>query len=188
MTPIEALLSRRSVKVKHLCEPAPDDKALQQILTAACRVPDHGKRVPWRILVADKAAQAQLGEQWAAVYQQANSDNKEVKQKHLDHERERPQRAPLLLTVIYSPQIGKIPLWEQQLTVGAVCQNVLHAAHALGYGGQWLSEWPCYDERVARQMGLSEDEKIAGFIYLGSVSEQPEDRARPDLDDVVTYL
>jgi nitroreductase len=91
--------------------------------------------------------------------------------------------------VISSPnrRAVKIPLWEQQLSAGAACQNLLNAALFAGFAAQWLTEWTAYDEGVARILGLSEDEQVAGFVYLGSASEAPEERKRPDYDSRVAH-
>lgn len=180
---LHALLTRRSVKAVKLVEPGPDEAAIRQIMTAAMRVPDHGKLAPWRLVLLDKQEQARLGARCAERFAVLHPD---ATDKQIAHERQRPQRAPLLVAVLYCPALGRIPEWEQQLSTGAVCMNLLHAAHALGYAGQWLTEWIAYDEDIARFLGATgEQERIAGFIYLGTPAETPEERTRPDYDRVV---
>ncbi len=180
---LEVLQRRRSVKVAHLNDPAPDAQQLAQMLEVAMRVPDHGKLAPWRIKVFDKSAQAAFGElcaqRFAALHADAND-------KQIAFERNRPMRAPLLLAVTSEPVLGKIPLWEQQLSAGAVCMNLLHAANALGFGAQWLSEWIAFDEVIRDAVCESEGGQIAGFIYVGTASQKPDERARPDYETVVT--
>lgn len=181
--PLEALQTRRSVKVAHLNEPAPDAQQLAQMLEIAMRVPDHGKLAPWRIRVFDKPAQVAFGElcaqRFAVLYVDASD-------KQIAFERNRPQRAPLLLAVTSEPILGKIPLWEQQLSAGAVCMNLLHAASAMGFGAQWLSEWIAFDDVIRDAVCETQDGQIAGFIYIGTASEKPDERARPEYDTVVT--
>ena len=160
----------------------PNKSELEQILTAATRVPDHGKLAPWRIKLLDKAAQAVLGEIVAEQFVKAHPDANE---KQIAFERERPKRAPLLVAVLYTPQLGRIPAWEQQLSTGAVCMNMLHACHALGYSAQWLSEWIAYDDAVKEALGGGDEDAIAGFIYIGTATEAPDERARPELSDIV---
>lgn len=175
------LLTRRSVKAKEMQHPGPNKAELSLILAAATRVPDHGKLAPWRIKILHKEGQLVLGDISANRFKELNI---EATEKHMDYERARMQWAPTLLVVIYTPVQGKIPEWEQQLSTGAVCMNILHAAHALGYGANWLTEWVAYDEEIRRALGCGVNDKIAGFIYLGYYQEKPEDRPRPDLNEV----
>ena len=184
MTTIDYLLNRRSVKAKDLITPAPNASALTCILKAATRVPDHGKLCPWRILVLHKEGQAKLGEIFARRFAALNP---EASDKQVQFERDRPQRAPLLLVVLSTPvESMKAPLWEQQLSAGAVCMNILHASHRLGFGGNWLTEWPAYDSEILTALGGKTGDAVAGFIYLGSIGIPPEERERPRLEDVVS--
>lgn len=177
--PIDFLLTRRSVKAANLVEPAPKGLQLDLILQAATRVPDHGKLAPWRIKILHKDGQKKLGDLFAKRFIELNPDANE---KQIEHERQRPQRAPLLLVVTLNPvESIKAPLWEQELSVGAVCMNILHAAHMLGFNANWITEWPAFDTEIQREMGG----KIAGFIFIGTAKEKPEERERPKLEDVV---
>ena len=90
-----------------------------------------------------------------------------------------------MIAVLSSPKLGTKPVWEQQLSAGAVCTNILHAAHALGFGGKWLTEWVAYDAAILAALGGTAEDKIAGFIYIGSKISEPDDRERPKLADVV---
>lgn len=183
---IENLLTRRSVAANDLCEPGPTDDQLQQILAAAHRVPDHGKIGPWRFIVfkgdAREHFSCKLGEIFA-------KENPEASDKLTQFESERLVRAPLVIAVIASPVVEhpKIPEWEQILSVGAACQNILVAALALGFGAQWLTEWYSYNEKVKALLKLKASEKVAGFIYIGSYAEKPTERPRPDLQERLQY-
>ena len=192
--PIDYLLTRRSVKAANLAKSAPDEAQLQTILTAATRVPDHGKLCPWRIKVLHKAGQAKLGELFAKRFVELNPNANE---KQIEFERQRPQRAPLLLVVTSNPvESIKVPLWEQQLSAGAVCMNILHAAHMLGFAANWLTEWCAFDDLIINELCKGgtinycaptvNAARIAGFIYLGTATEKPEERERPKLEDVVS--
>jgi nitroreductase len=184
MDAIEMLLTRRSVSVKDMTGPAPDAAELDIILRAATRVPDHGKLAPWRVKILRAEGQKKLGELAAARFKAANPDANE---KQLTHERERFARAPLCLAVLLTPvESIKAPLWEQQLSTGAVCTNILHAAHALGYGGKWLTEWVAYDTEILKALGGKDGDAIAGFIYLGTKTSVPEERERPNLEQIVS--
>ena len=185
MDAIDVLLTRRSVVVANQIDPGPDDAALEKILRAATRVPDHGKLAPWRIQILRKDGQAALGDLLARMFV---AQYPEANEKQIAFERQRPQRAPLLLVVTAKLRRGhKIPVMEQMLSGGAVCMSLLIAAQALGYCGQWLTEWPAYRSEVARFLGHDpETDKIIGFVYLGSRAEAPDDRPRPDLADIVS--
>lgn len=182
---LNALLTRRSVLAKDMVEPGPSKDELDQILAAGHRVPDHGKIGPWRFVIVQGEARAKLGEASAAIFKKANPDATE---KLITFEAERFLRAPVILTVISSPVEHKVPEWEQVLSAGACCQNILNAAYALGYGAQWLTEWTAYDADVAALFNLSEKERIAGFIYIGSHSEKPKERVRPAIEERVTFF
>jgi len=186
------LLNRRSVSVKDLRLPAPNDDELDLILGAATRVPDHGKLCPWRIVVLEGQGKFVLGAMARQIFAQAHADATEAQ---LAHELARFNRAPLVLAVISTPILGTKPVWEQQLSAGAVCMNILHAVHILGYGGKWLTEWVAYDAAITQSLlelfpaaGNIDiaQAKIAGFIYIGSKIAEPDDRERPNLSDVVT--
>ncbi|VAW17909.1 Nitroreductase family protein [hydrothermal vent metagenome] len=181
---IEFLLGRRSTVARLLGEPGPDGSELELILTAGARVPDHGKLAPWRFVIIRGQAREALGEAMAEVFKSANP---ETGPERLDHERGLALRAPVIVTVISKPvRHPKIPIWEQELSAGAVCHNVLAAAIALGYGAQWVTEWWAFDEGAARVLGLKRHERIAGFIHIGSHDEPLEDRRRPVMDDIVS--
>lgn len=181
---LESLLTRRSTGVKELDAPGPNEGDLTLILQAATRVPDHGKLGPWKIKILRKNGQDKLGGICADLFKKQHPDASEAE---IANERGRFARAPLVLAVIYTPvESQKAPAWEQMLSTGAVCMNMLHAAHALGYGAKWLTEWPAYYDEVKTALGGSANDKIAGFIYLGTKKAQPEERERPKLGDVVS--
>lgn len=180
--PLTPLLTRRSTAVKDLADPAPNDDELKQILTVATRVPDHGKLCPWRIKILRHHGQRKLGE-IAAQYCAATYP--QVTEAHRAAELQRFHRAPLVLAVLSTPIPDSKPVWEQQLSAGAVCMNILHAAHALGYGAKWLTEWVAYEPAIIEALGGKADDNIAGFIYLGTKTLETPDRGRPKLSDVV---
>ena len=182
---MDLLLSRRSGSAKAMTGPGPDKAQLEQILTVAARVPDHGKLFPWRFIVFEGDGRERMGELLAKRYEKNHDDAKE---KDIAFERERFLRAPVVVAVVSRIDEGhkKIPKWEQQLSAGAVCQNLLIASHALGFVAGWITEWYAYDEKVLEKLGLKDNEKIAGYIYIGTSKIQLEERPRPKLDDIVT--
>ncbi|WPZ35757.1 nitroreductase [Thalassobaculum sp. OXR-137] len=182
---LDLLLTRRSVVAKNLGEPGPDAETLKKIIAAGLRVPDHGKIGPWRVQILLKDGQAALGDVFASAYLAENPDAEE---RMVEMERHRPQRSPVLLAVTskIDPHHPKIPELEQRLSGGALCQNILVAAHASGFAAQWLTEWPAFHASVKEALGHSPETDIIGFIYIGTPTEAPTERGRPAYEDVVS--
>jgi len=181
---LELLLTRRSVKAIDMSEPGPDAAALDTIIRCGIRVPDHGKLGPWRILRFVGDRRRAFGEVLAAAWQGTHPDDPPER---VERERGKLERAPVVLAVVSSVTPDhKIPQWEQQLSAGAVCQNLLLASHGMGFHAQWLTEWFSYDVAVSEALGLSRHERIAGWIYIGSAATAPAERPRPALEDVVS--
>lgn len=181
-TPISLLLSRRSGKPRDMIAPGPDAAQLETILTAASRVPDHGKLAPWRFVTVAADQRDALADLLVSAYQ---AEKTEAGKLELDAMVQFAHQAPSLVVVLSSPVAGsKIPLWEQELSTGAACMQLLNAAHALGFVGGWLTGWPTYSARVRDAFGTG-DERIAGFVFLGTPSKALEERPRPNLSDVV---
>ena len=185
-SPIELLATRRSVLAAQLVEPGPDADALQTMLEAAVRVPDHGRLTPWRLAVIGKAAQAALGELFVAEFAR---EQPEAGQDRLQLERVRPQRSPVLVVVSSRTERGHaIPEVEQLLSCGNVCMNLLHAATALGFGAQWVTNWPAYNATIKAALAIPADEHLVGFIHIGTPRNPPSERERPELSDVVRHV
>ena len=181
---LAALQTRRSVSARLLTGPAPDKAQIDTMLTIASRVPDHGKLAPWRFILIEGEARVTLGQKFADI---ASRSQGITEPDRLAVEQERLTRAPLVIAVVSkAAEHPKIPVWEQQLSAGAVCMNLLSAAGALGFGSCWLTEWMAYDEAARAAIGLEAAERIAGFIHIGHASETPADRPRPDLGQIVT--
>jgi len=182
---LDLLLRRRSSSAKAMGEPGPSTEQTRQILQAGIRVPDHGKLAPWRFIVFEGEGRAEFGEVLASALTASKSN---ISEALLRFERGRFLRVPLVIAIISSPQLDKaIPEWEQRLSAGAVCQNMLIAAIALGFGAQWITEWCAYDAGVGKALGLSTDERVTGFLYVGTGREPLSERPRPDLDTLVRY-
>ena len=181
---LDYLLKRRSAKIDDLVEPGPSAKQLEQIITAALRVPDHGKMCPWYTLVFEGEARVQIGDVIANAYAAVNPDAGEAR---VEVERNRFLRAPLVIALISRARKGKKPIWEQVLSSGAAGQNLSLAAHALGFGVNWLTEWYAYDDTVKAAMGLDKRDHVVGFFYIGSCNAMQNDRDRPDLSKVVAH-
>jgi nitroreductase len=182
---LDLLLRRRSSTARGLVAPGPDAEQIQLILTAGVRTPDHGKLTPWRFLIFEGEGRAEFGALLARVVTMREPEAGEVR---LQLERQRFLRAPLVIAVISSPKAGKpIPEREQQLSAGAVCQNMMIAATALGFGSLWITEWCAYDEAVTDALGLTAEERVAGFLYLGTRNETLRERERPDLAALVRH-
>jgi len=181
---LDHLLTRRSVSANALAEPGPDAAELTQILTAAARVPDHKKLVPWRFVVFQGEAREAFGRVLSDVCRAEEPDAGAFR---LETEAKRFLRAPVVIAVI--SRITKNPAapeWEQVLSAGAACQNLIVAATALGFGAQWITEWYAYSDGVRQALHLAEGERVAGFVYIGTAKETPDERERPPLADIVT--
>ena len=175
---LDLLDTRRSVPAKQLDAPGPDEATLLRMLRSAVRVPDHGKRVPFRFLRIAGDARLALGERLVARARERDPD---VADAAIEKDRKRFAHAPLVVVVI--ARLGpdeKIPESERFSTAACVCFALLQAAQGCGFGAQWLTGWPAYDEAIHRLFGLSDDERIAGFIHIGTPKMDAPERDRPD--------
>jgi nitroreductase len=181
---IGLFLSRRSGSAKAMEKPGPTRKQLEEILRAGARVPDHGKLFPWRFVVFEGKARNRFGDILAEILEAEGE-----RAKHIEEERERFLRAPLVVGVISCAREQiKVPVWEQELSAGAACQNILIASHALGFVANWLTEWYAYHPVVKEKIGMKPGERVAGFIYIGTSSVDLEERPRPELEAIVSYF
>jgi nitroreductase len=181
---IELLRRRRSLPPQGMAGPGPSGQEIDALLTVASRVPDHGKLTPWRFLVFEGAARDRAGAIAARILE---SDDPTISQSRRQAELTRFSRAPLIVGVISraGPHV-KIPEWEQVLSAGAACMNLVIAANSMGYVTAWLTEWCAYDRRFCEAIGVAADEKIAGFVHIGRPNMISEDRPRPALADIVS--
>ena len=181
---LDLLLSRRSGSAKAMTGPGPNPEELRIILTASARVPDHGKLFPWRFIVFEGDARNRMGDLLVEALHQTEPD---ASSERVTQERHRFLRAPVVVGVISRVREAiAIPEWEQMLSAGAVCQNMLLAAHAMGYVGSWITEWCAFHPHVRDGLGLKSGERVAGFLYFGKPAMPLEERVRPDLDKLVT--
>ncbi|GHA89681.1 nitroreductase family protein [Cognatilysobacter bugurensis] len=175
---LAALDSRRSIPPKQLREPGPDDATVLRMLRSAVRVPDHGKRVPFRFLRFEGDARHAFGERLAARSRERDPNASDAA---IEKDRMRFSYAPVIIAVIAQlGDDGKIPATERFSTASCVCFSLLQAAHALGYGAIWLTGWLAYDETVRGWLGLAADEQVAGFIHIGTPKCEAPERDRPD--------
>ncbi len=182
---LELLALRRSTPAAVLGEPGPGPEDLRDLLTLAFRVPDHRKLGPWRALTITGDARHALGDLFAEARRLADPGAGEAE---LNVEKRRPLRAPAIIAIISSPvhdDPKRTPIWEQELSAGAVCQTLLIAACAMGWAATWITEAPAYDPLVRKALGVGDQEKIAGFVYLGTAKEPLQERPRPDADQKV---
>jgi nitroreductase len=179
---LEFLLTRRSRPAKLLAPPGPGRDEILRLLTAAVRVPDHGKLEPWRFVVLDGAARARFA---AAIRARAAETGQDADKGALAFE-----QAPVAVAVVGSPKPSdKIPAIEQTLSAGCVALSLLNAALASGWGASWLTGWAAYDRTlVERELGLAPEEWIAGFVYLGTCGVEVPDRPRPEVTTLATWL
>jgi nitroreductase len=180
--PLSLLLSRRSGKPRDMIAPGPDADQLGRILQAASRVPDHGKLAPWRFVIVDSDQRAALSDRLVAAYRAEKPDAGKLE---IEAMQQFAHQAPTLVVVLSCPVTSsKIPVWEQELSAGAACMQLLNAAHAQGFVGGWLTGWPAYSEQVRNAFG-SAGERIAGFIFIGTPGRDLEERPRPEISSIV---
>jgi nitroreductase len=183
-SPLKLLQTRRSALFKSMGGPGPDNDQIDQLLEIAVRVPDHGKLTPWRFILFQDDARDKMGDvlaaRWKVLYPGHGEDTRQ-------QQRQMFLQAPLVIGVVSSlKESHKIPAWEQELSVGAVCQNILLGATSLGFNAQWISGWFSFDETVSQKLGLGAAERMAGFIFVGTAKEMPTDRPRPDAKSLTT--
>ena len=181
---LHLLKTRRSVKPMELTGPAPNEAEIAELLRIASRVPDHGKLTPWRFIIFSGDARRAAGAAIAAAFR---ADKPQATAEQIAFEENRLARAPLVIAVVSraAPHV-KIPEWEQQMSAGASTMSLVLAAHAIGYAANWITEWYAYDRRVLDALGLAANERIAGFVHIGTPAKPPEDRDRPPLEAIVT--
>ncbi len=177
---LDFLAVRRSASASTLRAPAPSPEQLHDLLRIAARVPDHGKLAPWRFILLEGEAKARFAQALETIAEAA--PDREKRKGALFK-----LKIPPLAVVVVSRHIeGKIPEWEQRMSSAAVCTNLVIAAQAMGFGANWITDWYAYDDQASALLGLSEGEKVTGFIYLGTVDEAPQERVRPDVEGLVS--
>jgi nitroreductase len=181
-TPLSLLSTRRSGKPRDLVAPGPDEAQLRQILEIAARTPDHGKLAPWRFVIIPDGRREALARVITDAYRIERPQAARLEIETLENFA---RQAPTLVVVLSSPKQSHIPLWEQELSAGAACMNLLHAAHAMGFAGGWLTGWAAFSETVRDAFGVA-PERIAGFLFLGTPAAQLEERPRPDFNKIVS--
>ena len=177
------LRSRRSGRPRNMVAPGPSGAQIEEIVALAMRTPDHGKLAPWRVVSVGADHRGRLAQGFTDAYLAEKPDAGRLELEGLES---MANEAPGLLVLMSSPvESTKIPLWEQELSCGAFAMNILHAAHALGFVGGWITGWPAYSDHVRDLFG-SAPERIAGFLYLGTSNIELTERPRPMLDDILS--
>lgn len=174
------LARRRSASALSLRAPGPTPEELGQLLALAARVPDHGKLAPWRFIILDgeaKAAFAARLETLAAGHPDAAK---------LTAKLGKLKAPPLGVAVVSRTVEGEIPAWEQMLSAGAVCTTLTYAALAMGYGANWITDWYAYDPAAQAALGLTDGERVAGFVFMGTPAEAPQERVRPEVAALIS--
>ncbi len=182
-TPLSLLATRRSGKPRDLIAPGPDAAQLAAILEIAARAPDHGKLAPWRFVTVAADQRDALATLIIDAYRAERPDAKRLEIEAFD---QFAHQAPTLVVALFSPRTDShIPRWEQELSAGAACMNLLHAVHAMGYAGGWLTGWAAYSDAVRDAFGAA-PERIAGFMFIGTPAKPLDERPRPGLSRVVS--
>ena len=185
---INFLKTRRSTTAKTMISGHIKKSDLNDILACGIRVPDHGALNPWSLTVISDKARSRIGEEILVPEYILNYP--EATKEEINFEKNRFLRASAVIAVLFKPvSHPKIPLWEMELSTGAVCANILVAAQSLGYAAQWLTEWYSYNDKVIKAVGGNpETDKLAGFIYIGNKEKEPIERRRPKKEKVIKFL
>lgn len=182
-SPFSLIASRRSGKPRDLVPPGPDASQIDAILAAAIRVPDHGKLSPWRIIVIEPDMKPEFAALLEALYRE---EKPEAGRLEIEAMHQFATQGETILAVLSTPVEGsKIPVWEQELSAGALCMNILYAIHASGFAGGWLTGAPAYLGKLATRLGGEPNARIAGFIFTGTPGKPLEERPRPEFGQVV---
>lgn len=182
---LDFLRRRRSHPSITMTTPGPTAAQMDDILTIAARVPDHGKLAPWRFILFSADQGQGIGERLAEIYERKNGP---LDQAQREKEFTRFTRAPVVVGVVSkAAEHPKIPVWEQQLSAGAVCMNLLTAAAASGFASQWITEWYSFDSEASGYLGARENERFAGFVHIGTASQPPVERLRPELTEITAH-
>jgi nitroreductase len=183
-SPLAYLQSRRSGRAREMVGPGPAPEEIEAMIAVAARTPDHGKLSPWRFVIVGEEHRGEL----SALLRRALDANPDCTDAHRHKADEFARSAEALVVLLSSPVPGhKVPVWEQELSTGAVAMNLLHAAHAQGYVGSWLTGWAAYDPLVREAFCTGPHERIAGFFFFGSPGRPLEERPRPELGRVVRH-
>lgn len=182
-TPLSLLQTRRSGKPRDMVAPGPSAAEIEAMVAIAARTPDHGKLSPWRFVIVPDDQRPALALKLVEILRAEKPD---ATPRDEEAAAQFATQAPALVVVLSAPVIGhKVPLWEQELSAGAACMNLLHAAHAMGFVGGWLTGWPAYSDAVRDLFGAA-PQRIAGFVFLGSPARALEERPRGDLSQIVS--
>lgn len=178
----QRLATRRSAPAQALTAPGPSRAQIERVLALGARTPDHGKLFPWRFVVMGPDSRAGLAQALLPLADRQPGPDKARKVLS------KLTAAPVTILVVSTPvDSQKVPVWEQQLSAGAVCMNIEHAAGALGYAVSWITDWYSYDREALDLLGLQEGEQVAGFIHVGTLAEAPLERPRPDVSALTEW-
>ncbi|MDH7975991.1 nitroreductase [Sphingomonas sp. AR_OL41] len=182
-SPLTLLATRRSGKPRDLVAPGPAADQLEAMIAIAARTPDHGKLAPWRFVIVPDDQRDRFAETITTAYLAERPEAGRLELESLD---QFAHQAPALIVMLSSPRPeSHIPLWEQELSAGAACMNLLHAAHAMGFAAGWLTGWASYSDAVRDAFGAA-PERIVGFVFIGTPAKQLEERPRPDLGKIIS--
>lgn len=176
------LATRRSGKPRDMVAPGPDEAQLRRILSTAIRTPDHGKLGPWRFVIVGEERRDAFAALLHRAYREDRPEPGNAEHKAIE---EFARQAPALVVALSVPDSASaIPVWEQELSAGAACMNLLAAAHAEGFVGSWLTGWPAYSETVRK--AFAPEGRIAGFLFIGTPGRELQERPRPEYGAVVS--
>lgn len=181
---VEALLARRSSK--HFTNTPPTDGHVATIIRAATTVPDHNELHPWRFVVVGGDERAAFGDALVAAGLEATPDLDEARRAKL---RSKAFVAPTFVVIIFSPKPGKAEYWEQEASAASTGYAMVLTAHLIGVGAIWKSAPIRAGRSLATLLDMNDDERLMGWVNLGTPAAPPRAHRNPvTLDEVTTRL
>lgn len=173
---LESMATRRSVS--KVGPETPTDAELADLLDAVTPVADHKSLRPWRLITLrgdDRMRLANALDAAAGVTREPGEFNS------------KPFRAELLIAIVASPrEHPKVPEWEQHATAAGAGHLLSLALWQAGWGVMWRTGLLVNSPEVRAVHGLTDTEKLLGWLYVGSIDEKFRARLqksnRPALD------
>jgi nitroreductase len=187
MDSLSLLLTRQSMP--HLQAPAPEKSALNNILAAGMRAPDHGGLKPWHFTVIENEGLTTLSDLFVSTLIEGIGEVNVVDEAKLAKVTKMPFRAPMIIVISTRyQQHDKVPQVEQLITAGCCAHAMQMAAFSLGYGAVWRTGELAYNEQVKAGLSISPENDLVGFLYIGTPKNELMIRAGKPFEEHVSYL
>jgi F420 biosynthesis protein FbiB-like protein len=193
---IQTIISRRSIR-RYQNIPVPES-AIRQMLAAAAWAPSAHNRQPWRFAVIrqDDAKQRLARAMGNRLHADLAADKLPAPriEKDVGRSYRRLTSAPVLILLSLSmSDMDRYPdaarrhnEWVTAVqSVALAGQNLLLAAHALGFGACWMCAPLFCPDAVRQTLALPSDWEPQALITLGYPAEQTEKTRQPLADKTI---